>query len=134
MALVMGMSKWSKNGEGYADSTAGIAIKRVSREERKNAMAKKRSCRRTSDENIIHEKAVKLRKMTDEQLVHYVEDRVEKARSEGSNQRKNQSPVHKPASIEKMIKEIGNIRGIGAIKLANIQAILEKYLEVCEDA
>ena len=40
----------------------------------------KRNCRRTEDEVRIHEKAVKMRKMTDEQLVHYVEDRVEKAR------------------------------------------------------
>lgn len=38
----------------------------------------KRSCRRTTDENLIHKKAVELRKKTDEQLVHYVEDRVEK--------------------------------------------------------
>ena len=38
----------------------------------------KRNCRRTEDEVRIHEKAVKMRKMTDEQLVHYVEDRVEK--------------------------------------------------------
>jgi len=29
-------------------------------------MAKKRSCRRTADEDKIHEKAVKMRKMTDE--------------------------------------------------------------------
>ena len=49
-------------------------------------MAKKRSCRRTVDEDRIHEKAVKMRKMTDEQLVHYVEDRVEKVRSEGYNE------------------------------------------------
>lgn len=42
-------------------------------------MAKKRSCRRTVNEDKVHEKAVKIRKMTDEQLVHYVEDRVEKA-------------------------------------------------------
>ena len=42
----------------------------------------KRNCRRTEDEVRIHEKAVKMRKMTDEQLVHYVEDQVEKARSE----------------------------------------------------
>lgn len=54
-------------------------------------MGKKRSCRRTMDENIIHDKAVKMRKMTDEQLVHYVEDRVEKARSEGFNQGKKES-------------------------------------------
>lgn len=39
----------------------------------------KRNCRRTEDEVLIHEKAVKMRKMTDEQLVHYVEDRVAKA-------------------------------------------------------
>lgn len=38
----------------------------------------KRSCRRTTDENLIHKKAVEMRKKTDEQLVHYVEDRVEK--------------------------------------------------------
>ena len=29
----------------------------------------KRNCRRTEDEILIHEKAVKMRKMTDEQLV-----------------------------------------------------------------
>ena len=57
------MAKWNRNGEGYADSTAGIAVQKVSREERKIAMGKKRSCRRTTDESIIHEKAVKMRKM-----------------------------------------------------------------------
>lgn len=122
------MGKLSRNGEGYADSTAGIG--RVSREERKVAMAKKRSCRRTMDENVIHEKAVKMRKMTDGQLVHYVEDRVEKARSEGFNQGKAQVPKYKSISIEKIINEIGNVRGIGATKLADIQVILKKHLEV----
>lgn len=58
------MSKWNANREGYADNTASIAIQRVSKEERKNDMAK-RSCRRTTDENAIHNKAVKIRKMTD---------------------------------------------------------------------
>jgi len=38
----------------------------ASKEERKEQkMAKKRNCRRTVDEDRIHEKAVKLRKMTD---------------------------------------------------------------------
>lgn len=95
-------------------------------------MAKKRSCRRTTDENIIHEKAVKMRKMTDEQLVHYVEDRVEKARSEGLNQGKTQGSKYKSVNIEKIINEIGNVRGIGATKLNDIKAILEKYLEIRE--
>ena len=57
-------------------------------------MAKKRSCRRTVDEDKIHEKAVKIRKMTDEQLVHYVEDRVEKARSEGFHRGKEAAPAN----------------------------------------
>lgn len=126
----MSKEKSHINGEGYADRTAGIAIEKVSKEERKIAMAKKRSCRRTVDENIIHEKAVKMRKMTDVQLVHYVENRVEKARSEGINQGRAQVPEYKPANVEKIINEIGNVRGIGAAKLADIQEILEKHLEV----
>lgn len=48
------MSKWNANREGYADNTASIAIQRVSKEERKNDMAK-RSCRRTTDENSLYE-------------------------------------------------------------------------------
>ena len=65
--------------------------------------------------------------MTDEQLVHYVEDRVEKARSEGFNLGREQN---KPVNIMELINAIGNIRGIGESKLADIKAILEKHLEV----
>lgn len=124
----MQMSRWGRNREGYADNTACIAIGRVSREERKADMAKKRSCRRTTDENIIHEKAVKMRKMTDEQLVHYMEDRVEKARSEGFNQGKQKDAMG--IDISAIVNDIGNIRGIGAAKLADIKAVLESRLEV----
>ncbi len=91
-------------------------------------MAKKRNCRRTNDENRIHEKAVKMRKMTDEQLVHYVEDRVEKARSEGYNKRKKK---HDTPDIDKIIKEIVLIKGIGTVKADKIREILESNLEVC---
>ena len=90
-------------------------------------MGKKRNCRRTTDENMIHERAVKMRKMTDSQLVHYVEDRVEKARSEGFNRGKEQ---RQPINIMELISAIGNVRGIGESKLADIKAILEKHLEV----
>ena len=54
-------NQWNRNSEGYSDKTAGIAIQNIAREERKKRMAKKRNCRRTTDENIIHEKAVKMR-------------------------------------------------------------------------
>ena len=91
-------------------------------------MAKKRSCRRTVDEDKIHEKAVKIRKMPDEQLVHYVEDRVEKARSEGFNQGKAQSRPTPKIDIQSLVDEIGMVKGIGAGKLADIKTILLKRL------
>ena len=86
-------------------------------------MGKTRSCRRTEDENKIHDKAVKMRKMTDEQLVHYVEDRVEKARSEGFNQGKKSAPT---IDTDKILEKIGTIKGIGAVKLQEINVILEQ--------
>lgn len=90
-------------------------------------MAKRRSGRRTKDENRMHDQAVKLRKMTDEQLVHYVEDRVAKARSEGFNQ--GSEKAAQKASIPSILDEIGTIKGIGKIKLLEIDAVLKKQLE-----
>lgn len=92
-------------------------------------MAKKRSCRRTIDENKIHEKAVKMRKMTDEQLVHYVEDRVAKAKSEGINFGKSSAQCSKPnIDINGIVTEISSVKGIGSTKLEVIRAILEKRI------
>lgn len=119
------MSKWSRNVEGYADSTAGIAIGRVSREERKIAMGKKRSCRRTDGENKIHEKAVKLRKMTDEQLVKYVESQAKQA--EAGNVVKEMPLL--ASVMEDIMGEIGRIKGVGKTKLHYIQMILQEKLE-----
>ena len=87
-------------------------------------MSKKRSCRRTEDENKIHEKAVKMRKMTDEQLVHYVEDRVAKAHSEGYNEAKGRAPK---ANVDEIVSEIGNVKGTTILegKLhRNLEAII----------
>lgn len=93
-------------------------------------MSKKRSCRRTVDEDKIHEKAVKMRKMTDEQLVHYVEDRVAKARSEGINFGKASAECSAPkVDIAGIIEDIGMIKGIGAAKLQFIEEILRRRLE-----
>ena len=91
-------------------------------------MSKKRSCRRSDNENVIHDKAVKIRKMTDEQLVHYIEDRVEKARSEGFNKGKAHSKPAPSVNITALVEEIGMIKCIGNGKLADIKAILEKRL------
>lgn len=116
-----------RNREGYSDYTAGIAIGHVSRKEREERKMAKRSCRRTVDENRIHEKAVKMRKMTDDQLVHYVEDRVEKARSEGFNKGKQKASAVK-VDVSAIVEEIGKVKGIGSGKLQDIKAILEVRL------
>lgn len=124
----MQMSKWSRNIEGYADSTAGIAIGRVSREERKTAMAKKRSCRRTDSENKIHEKAVKMRKMTDEQLIQYVEEQVEKARNDGFNCGKEQKQSEPQIDAVDFVEEISRLDGIGKVTMSKIRRLLDRRL------
>lgn len=93
-------------------------------------MGKKRNCNRTVDESKIHEKAVKMRKMTDEQLVHYVEDRVAKAKSEGINIGKASGTSRRGADIGAIVAEIGKVKGIGTSKLQFIHSILEAHLEV----
>ena len=91
-------------------------------------MPKRRSCRRTADEERIHEKAVKLRKMTDEQLVHYVEDRVEKARSEGFNKGKQHSQKD-PGGVSIFLEKLqgGKIQGIGAATIDKITRAAKEY-------
>ena len=86
-------------------------------------MGKTRSCRRTEDENKIHDKAVKMRKMTDDKLLHYVEDWVDKSRCEGLNQVKKAAPA---IDTDKILEKIGTIKGIGAVKLQKIKGILEQ--------
>lgn len=78
----------------------------------------KRNCRRTEAENKIHEKAVKMRKMTDEQLVHYVEDRIEKARSEGYNKGARKAG----GNVEQFLSLIqtSRIPGIGAVTVSKL--------------
>lgn len=72
-------------------------------------MAKK-NWRRRADENKIHEKAVKIREMTDLQMIEYIDNRVEKARSEERNEVKN------GVSLKTFLQSIqvpGVIHGVG---------------------
>ena len=72
-------------------------------------MAKKISCRRTEEENRIHEKAVKLRKMTDEQLVKHVENQEAKTKESGPD-------------ISSFVEELSSLRGVGAATVSKIRA------------
>lgn len=79
-------------------------------------MAKKRNCRRTPEEVSIHEEAVKLRKMTDAQL-------VEKIRSASAAASKFSAAFQQQASSAKSVAEFleafanANIPGVGKITL-----------------
>lgn len=72
-------------------------------------MAKKRSCRRTEEESRIHEKAVKLRKMTDEQLVKHVENQTAEVKESGPD-------------ISSFVEELSSLRGVGAATVSKIRA------------
>lgn len=87
----------------------------------------KRNCRRTEDEVRIHEKAVKMRKMTDEQLVHYVEDRVEKARSEGFNIGKKSVCSGKSTNDFLADLQTPKIPGIGAVTINKLLKVAKEH-------
>lgn len=80
----------------------------------------KRSCRRTEEENRNHEIAVKLRKMTDEQLVSYINN------------------IKKSVNISDYIKlfidslEAEHISGLGQVTISKIREYAKKYMEVNE--
>ena len=89
---------------------------------------KKRNCRRTTDENRIHEIAVRLRKLTDEQLVHYVEDRVAKARSEGFNEGKARAVPAGMSAAEFLVElQKNKIPGIGIVTINKLMKVAADY-------
>jgi len=74
-------------------------------------MAKKRSHERTPEERAIHERAVKLRKMTDEQLVVYID---------GGGGKTSPAP---PSDIgAQILEKLRGLKGIGVATLAKIEA------------
>lgn len=116
------MINWNMNGEGYTDRTAGAAMRNISMEEGKKVMAKKRNCRRTAYENAVHEKAVKIRKMTDRQLVQHMENREKEAWDDGFLQ--GQKDVEK-LDLDGIMEKIGGIKGIGIVKMKEIRQIIQ---------
>lgn len=60
----------------------------------------------------------------------YIMSRIEWRKHEAKDltREKRKLPSAAPLNIGEIITEIGNVRGIGSSKLADIQIILEKYL------
>lgn len=76
---------------------------------------KKRNCRKNNEEKALHEKAVKLRKMTDDQLCQYIDGLKDEAYEDGFNAGKNQEKpvVEKSNGIEEFLQRLDTMSGTG---------------------
>ena len=95
-------------------------------------MAKKRSCRRTEEEERYHEIAVKLRKMTDIQLVKYMEEKVEEAERVGHSKGKKEGmKMLNGNNVANFIAELSMVKGVGSTTINKIKAyaVEKKYME-----
>ncbi len=103
-------------------------------------MAKKRSCRRTDEENAAHSLAVRIRKMTDMQITDYLEDVRKKAYEEASDDARDaqkaicescegkKSEKQEPTAqefIDVLKKE--KIQGIGAVTINKLLEVAKRY-------
>lgn len=79
-------------------------------------MAKKRKCRYTQEELNIHEQAVKLRKMTDKQLVDAFNKAKNCTQNVSDNSKMAEATIHKTDTdgVRKLLKELseGKCKGI----------------------
>lgn len=76
---------------------------------------KKRNCRKNNEEKALHEKAVKLRKMTDNQLCQYIDGLKDESYEDGFNAGKNQAKpvVEKSNGIEEFLQRLDTMSGTG---------------------
>lgn len=98
-------------------------------------MSKKRKCRYTAEELAIHEEAVRLRKMTDKQLVeefHRAADTEVAVRvpDVAQNGEKGASPNENTSAVEKLLSALSDgkckgIKGATAYKIAQFAAEME---------
>lgn len=94
-------------------------------------MGKKRACRRTEEENVIHERAVKLRKMTDDQLCQYIEREraqcIEDAYKDGYEAGRQTSGSN-GKSVEEYLKTLqeAGISGIWAVTLNKLLKVAKE--------
>ena len=86
-------------------------------------MPKKKNCRRTPKEREIHDRAVALRKMTDEKLIAYVDRQF----AAGVDAGRISNELVAQDTARQITAAISNIKGIGK---ATIDKIKEAILEV----
>ena len=100
-------------------------------------MAKKRSCRRTVEENAAHDMAVRIRKMTDMQIMEYMEDIRKKAHEEAMDDIQDakkaicdscaaKEPVKTAQDFIDVLKK-EKIPGVGAVTISKLLEVAKKY-------
>jgi len=96
-------------------------------------MAKRRSCRRTAEEEMLHDRAVRIRKMTDEQLCRYLDEESQKAFERGMEHGKKSAPVKKSVGEFIAALQISKIPGIGAVTINKLLKVAmdNGYMEQC---
>ncbi len=85
-------------------------------------MSKRRNCRRTPEEVMAHDKAIRIRKMTDAQMMDYLEDLYKKAYDAGyalgGSEAKPQEPSGEQENgVESFLwyLQVNKVPGIGAV-------------------
>ena len=91
-------------------------------------MAKKSRCRWTETERIIHERAVKIRKMTDKQLVEFVDRNF----TAGVDTGRIGIEMTAQETAEKILAAIAGIKGIGEATNGKIQEAVQTVLREIE--
>lgn len=94
----------------------------------------RRKCRLSPEELNIHEQAVKLRKMTDRQLVEYVSAEKTAAYDDGEfagkkDVLKHQRPSNQMIggnSVKTFLEEIQSVSGIGAVTMKKLHNLAEE--------
>ncbi len=91
---------------------------------------KKRNCRKSEEEKAMHERAVKIRKMTDYQLCIYIDALKDNAYEDGFRDGKNQVKPAFGNAIEEFIQRLdvmsGTGNGIGKSTVYKLRKFAEK--------
>ena len=84
----------------------------------------KRSCRRTDEENRVHDQAVKIRKMTDEQLIRYIREREQKAAEAAKPAPAPEKESNVKGFLDFILKQ--KIQGIGIVTINKLVKVAKE--------
>ena len=95
---------------------------------------RRRKCRLSLEESDMHEQAVKLRKMTDRQLVDYVAAEKAEAHEDGEFLGKKEVLKHQRPSnqvigntgVKAFLEDIQFVNGVGAVTLKKLHDLAEE--------